>query len=77
MNWKQIVTASWLLCVGSVALADAITLDDSEVFGEKRRGAVPYMFSTDALGAGLGAATFVEAAVELTWKYSQRRLMLS
>ena len=48
-----------LLGISASALADYITLDEKEVFGERRWGVIPYAFSTDSLGTGLGIGTFV------------------
>ncbi|MEN8166298.1 MAG: BamA/TamA family outer membrane protein [Pseudomonadota bacterium] len=43
----------------STALADSITLDESEAYGDTRWGVIPYAFATETLGTALGVATFV------------------
>ena len=43
----------------SYVFATSVTLDESERFGDTRRGAIPYAFSTDSLGTVLGIGGFV------------------
>ncbi|HIE53674.1 MAG TPA: hypothetical protein EYP90_00570, partial [Chromatiaceae bacterium] len=43
----------------SPAFASSITLDEKEEFGQSRWGVIPYAFSTDALGTGIGIGSFV------------------
>ncbi len=53
-----------LLCATTLAQANSITLDEKEVFGEKRRGVIPYAFSTDSLGTGVGLGAFVSGVIQ-------------
>jgi len=48
-----------LLAIVLPVRADYITLDEKEVFGETRWGALPYFFSTDSLGTAIGAGAFI------------------
>ncbi len=49
-----VALGTWLLL--GRAVADYVTLDENERFGEKRWGVIPYVFSTEALKGGGGLA---------------------
>jgi len=46
------------LCFGMV-LADSISLDEKEEYGDTRWGALPYMFATETLGTAVGVGAFI------------------
>ncbi len=56
---KLLALSSLLLCLAGNVIADYITLDESEEYGDTRWGAVPYAFSTETLGTAVGAAAYV------------------
>jgi hypothetical protein len=53
--------AAWFVGFAMTAHADFITLDEQETFGEQRWGVIPYVFSTESLGTGIGVGAFVSA----------------
>ncbi len=59
MKIISLVSCTLLVIRTSTALADSITLDESEAYGDTRWGVIPYAFATETLGTALGVGTFV------------------